>query len=266
MSEAYRIKRFHHVTELKHRRLRQDKLIPLLDRLAAYHIMKDEIDDLLSTDEAMQLHMDDIDRLEDSLGIIQNLLEGDWLIDYRGDERPTYLMKFKKYSYQPHKHLFVKHFGEVSHVFEVKPVDLPEDVREPLLHAAHLETLPLSVSNMLDKYEVLALELEKQKEEAKKQEKVKAADTTKLRRGRPSKHGEVRVVKAATKSIPSNGRLVHPSSSSYVKVYKQLRADTSLMNVSRLMLEFYIKKSFRSGMNLDEWVLETKKILPKNRS
>jgi hypothetical protein len=112
-------------------------------------------------------------------------------------------MKFKRYSYEPHKHLFVKHFGEVSHVFEVKPTDLPEDVREPLLHAAHLETLPLSVSNMLDKYEVLALELEKQKEEAKKQEQVKAADAPKLKRGRPSRNGPVIVRKVASKDNAS---------------------------------------------------------------
>lgn len=204
MSEAYRIKKFHHVTELKYRRLRQDRLVPLLDRLAGYHLMEDDIDYLMSSKEAMQLHMDDIDSLEDSLGIIQNLLEGDWLIDYRGDEYSTYLMKFKKYSYQLHKHLFVKHFGVVSHVFEVKPTDLPDNVREPLLRAGHLETLPLSVSNMLDKYEVLALELEKQKEENEKQEKVRLADRPKQRRGRPSKNGPVIVRKVAnTGNVPN---------------------------------------------------------------
>lgn len=198
MSEAYRIKRFHHVTETKHGRLRKEKLVPLLDRLAAYHIMKDEIDDLLSTDEAMQLRMDDIDVLEDTLGVMQNLLEGDWLIDYKSDEHPVYLMKFKEYSYQPHKHLFIKHFGEVSHVFEVKPADLPPDVLEPLLHASHLATLPLSVSNMLDKYEVLALALEQQAEK-EKEEHDEPKKASGLKRGRPSKNGPVIIRKTAAK-------------------------------------------------------------------
>ena len=203
MSEAYRIRRFHHVTEAKHGRLRKEKLVPLLDRLAAYHVMKDEIDDLLSTDEAMQLRMDDIDTLEEILNIVQNLLEGDWLIDYKSDEHPVYLMKFKEYSYQPHKHLFIKHFGEVSHVFEVKPADLPPDVLEPLLHASHLETLPLSVSNMLDKYEVLALALEQQAEK-EKEEKDEPKQASGLKRGRPSKNGPVIVRKAPAKgSVPS---------------------------------------------------------------
>lgn len=203
MSEAYRIKKFHHVTETKHRRLRKEKLIPLVDRLPLYHLHEDDLDDLLSSREAMQLRMEDIDALEDALNIIRNMLKGDWLIDYRGDDQPVYLMKYKKYSCLPHKHLFVKHFAEVSHVFEVKLSDLPPDVLEPLLHAGHLETLPLSVSRMLDKYEVLALALEQ--EAAKKVvEKEEPTKTTGLKRGRPSKNGPVIIRKTASKGNVPN--------------------------------------------------------------
>lgn len=199
MSEAYRITKFHHVTVAKHDRLLREKLVPLLDKLADKHIMNEDYDDLLSSDEAMALHLDDFDNLEDWLGVIQNMLEGDWLIYYKNSEHPVYLMKFKRYSYQPHKHLYVKHFGELSHVFEVKVDDLPQGILEPLLEAKHLETLPLSVSSLLDKYEVLALALEEQ-EKQKKKESDDNQPRTKLRRGRPSKHGEVIVTRKAYKN------------------------------------------------------------------
>ena len=61
MSEAYRIKKFHHVTVAKHDRLRDEKLVPLLDKLADKHIMNDDFDDLLSSTEAMSLHIEDFD-------------------------------------------------------------------------------------------------------------------------------------------------------------------------------------------------------------
>lgn len=200
MSEAYRIKKFHHVTVAKHDRLRDEKLVPLLDKLADKHIMNEDFDDLLSSTEAMSLHIEDFDNLEDWLGVIQNMLEGDWLIYYKNSEHPVYLMKFKRYSYQPHKHLYVKHFGELSHVFEVKQSDLPEEVLTPLLAANHLETLPLSVSNMLDKYEVLALAME-QEATRQKQNEEESKPRTKVKRGRPSKHGEVIVTRAAYKNL-----------------------------------------------------------------
>lgn len=53
MSEAYRITKFHHVTVAKHDRLLKEKLVPLLDKLADKHIMNEDYDDLLSSDEAM---------------------------------------------------------------------------------------------------------------------------------------------------------------------------------------------------------------------
>lgn len=200
MSEAYRIKRFHHVTGAKHDRLREEKLVPLLDKLSDKHILKEDFDDLLSSDEAMSLHIEDFDNLEDWLGIIQNMLEGDWLIYYKSPDHPVYLMKFKRYSYQPRKHLYVKHFGELSHVFEVQQSDLPPDVLDPLLEAKHLETLPLSVSNMLDRYEVLALAIEEEAQK-KKPDAVNDKPITKVKRGRPSKHGEVVVTRAAYKNL-----------------------------------------------------------------
>jgi hypothetical protein len=157
MSEAYRIKRFHHVTGAKQKRLRDEKLVPLIAQLPTARVMSEEVDDLLSTDEAMALKMDEIDALEEQLHTIQNLLEGDWFIDYTHSEQPAYIMKFKRYGYHQHRHLYIKHFGHVSHVFNVQPHDMPEEVLESLASASHLATLPLTVSNALEKYEALVL-------------------------------------------------------------------------------------------------------------
>jgi len=199
VSEAYRITRFHHVTGAKHDRLIKEKLVPLLDKLADKHIINEDFDDLMSSDEAMAMHIDDIDNLEDWLGVIQNMLEGDWLIYYKSHNHPVVLMKFERYTYHQHKHLYIKHFGKLSHVFEVNVVDLPQDVLDPLLEAKHLETLPLSVSNLLDKYEILALAM-KEQEKLKKKEEEPDKPRTKLKRGRPSKHGEVIVTRKAYKN------------------------------------------------------------------
>lgn len=199
MSEAYRITRFHHVTGAKHDRLIKEKLVPLLDKLADKHIVNEDFDDLMSSDEAMSMHIDDIDNLEDWLSVIQNMIEGDWLIYYKSQDYPVILMKFERYTHQQHKHLYVKHFGTLSHVFEVNVSDLPQDILEPLLGSKHLETLPLSVSNLLDKYEILALAM-KEQEKLKKKEEEPDKPRTKLKRGRPSKHGEVIVTRKAYKN------------------------------------------------------------------
>lgn len=198
MSEAYRIKRFHHVTSAKHRRLRDEKLIPLLDHLANNHIIKEDMDSLLSSDEAMQMRMDEFDSLEKVLGVVQNILDGDWLVDCIDEAQPIYIMKFKRYSYQPHKHLFVKHFGVVSHVFKVEPNSLPTDLLIPILRASHLDTLPLSISKTLDKYEILALAMEEQEKENKDHIELLQA-TSKVKRGRPTMNGPVIIKKPASR-------------------------------------------------------------------
>lgn len=203
MSEAYRVKKFYHVTEAKHKRLREESLVPLLARLPDNHILAEEIDDLLTSDEAMSLHIDDFDRLEEHISTIQNLIDGDWLIDYDEDSDYAYLMKFKKYIYNAHKHLYIKHFGYVSHTFKVQISELPIEVLTPLSHARHLETLPLSVSDLLDHYEVLALALESQKKEEDQFDGHPVKIATK--RGRPSKNGEVKIIKPAYK----NDQMLH---------------------------------------------------------
>jgi hypothetical protein len=203
MSEAYRIKKFHHITEAKHKRLREENLVPLLARLSSSHIVTDEIDDLLASEEAMSLHIDEFDSLEEHICTIQNLLEGDWLIDFNEYNQYLYLMKFKKYSYQAHKHLYIKHFGQVSHVFKVGIDELSDDVLTPLIKADHLQTLPLIVSNILDRYEVLALASETQAKERESRSKAPAITT--IKRGRPSKNGEVKIIKPAYK----NDQMLH---------------------------------------------------------
>lgn len=199
MSEAYRIKKFHHVTGAKQKRLRDEKLVPLIARLPFAHVISDSVDDMLSTKEAMALKMDEIDLLEEQLYVTQNLLEGDWLIDYINSEQPAYIMKFERYGYHQHRHLYIKHFGHVSHVFKVKPNDMPEEVLEPLASAGHLGTLPLSVSNMLDKYEVLALaQAQQEQKEAREKSKPDKTKPDKIVKKRAnSRNGEVKIVRAA---------------------------------------------------------------------
>lgn len=199
MSEAYRIKKFYHVTGTKHKRLRDENLVPLIALLPLARVISEDIDDMLTADETMMLKMNEIDTLEEQLHTIQNLLEGDWFIDYTDDEQTAYIMKFKRYIYYEHKHLYIKHFGQVSSIFKVKPLDMPEELRESLSSANHLETLPLNISMMLDKYEVLALAEERQAQET-------ALKKTGIRRPKPhkvttkttnSRNGEVKVVRAA---------------------------------------------------------------------
>lgn len=194
MSEAYRIKRFHHVTQAKQKRLRDEKLVPLMAQFPFTRVMSEEVDDLLSTDEAMALKMDEIDALEGQLYTIQNLIDGDWLIDYVNSEQPAYIMKFERYSYHQHRHLYIKHFAHVSHIFKVKSRDMPEEVLEPLTSARHLQTLPLSVSSMFDKYELLA-SAQEQQEQVETRAKEKPHKIIKRRSN--SRNGEVRIVRVA---------------------------------------------------------------------
>lgn len=199
MSEAYRIKRFHHVTGAKQKRLRDEKLVPLIAHLPDERVMSDDVDDLLSTNEAMALKMDEVDALEKQLYTIQNLLEGDWFIDFIDSAQPAYIMKFKRYAHLQHKHLYVKHFGQVNHIFKVMPLDMPKEVLIPLSSAKHLETLPLSVSNMLDKYEILALAREEQeRQNARQKVQLEKPKTDKTRKSSAKPHnGEVKIIRAA---------------------------------------------------------------------
>lgn len=153
MSEAYRLHRFHHVSDAKYDRLREENLLPLIDCLTEHDLKATDIDDLMVSEEVMNLHMHEVDLLEDRLGIIQNILPGDWLIDFSENDQKIILAKYKRYVHHPHRHLYIKHFGEASVVYEIDPTDLPEELRLVIREASHLETLPLSVSAKLDRYE-----------------------------------------------------------------------------------------------------------------
>lgn len=203
MSEAYRIKKFHHVTNAKHRRLREEKLVPLLSDLSAERIMREEVDDLLSKKEVMRLSMDEVDALEGQIYTIQNMISGDWLVDFTNPNLPIYVMKFKRYAYAEHKHLYIKHFAEVSHVFELKPDALPQSVLLSLAGTNHLSTLSLDASHMLDRFEFLIREREQkeleEQENAKNepQELSAYSPVSLVKKRRTVRNGEVRILRPA---------------------------------------------------------------------
>lgn len=199
MSEAYRIKRFHHVTDAKQKRLRSEKLIPLIAHFSGSQIMSEDIDTLMTSEEAMTLKMDEIDALEEQLLITKNLLKGDWLIEYTNNEKPVHIMKFHQYSFEQHKHLYIKHFAMVSHVFSVKPSVIPDEVQIQIEKSSHLQTLPLEVSHMLDKYEALAKakeEIKKELDKQKAERKTESKNVRRTRKQRDNSHNGPVIVKS----------------------------------------------------------------------
>lgn len=179
MSEAYRVKKFHHVTNTKQKRLRSENLIPILDQFPEQPLLDSETDVLMSSPAAMKLKITDFDRLEDQLEVIMNIQNGDWLIEYPESGTEASLMKVISYRHLPHKHLYIKHFAEISHTFSVQKTHLPSWFSDNIDQYDHLKTLPLSVAGMLEKYEALIEQAERNRiarlnEQAKKEDKQKS--------------------------------------------------------------------------------------------
>ena len=238
MSEAYRLHRFHHVSDAKYDRLREEKLLPLIDCLTEHDLRATDIDDLMQTDEVMNLHMHEVDLLEDSLGVIQNILPGDWLIDFSENDQKIILAKFNRYVHHPHRHLYIKHFGEASVVYEVDPTDLPEELQLVIRDASHLETLPLTVSAALDQYE----------EELLTQATVESEQSSKS----SSTIRVVRQPKTYTKITPQ--LLVNVRN----RIIKDRGINPRLSKKdARAQLYEQIKKAFRPGMTYAEVVVAT---------
>lgn len=240
MTEAYRIRRYHHVTDAKHARLREEHLLPLLERLSDHDIVTEDIDDLMLTDEAMGLHMDDIDTLEEQLNIIQNILPGDWLIDISEDGDTVYLGKYNGYVHHPHRHLFIKHFAEASHIYKVALSELPEEVTAHITNAEHLETLPLSVSSALD-----ALE------QTLQQKEVPEEPVAKKQKGSGSSGKEVKTYRKVTPQL-----LVMVRN----KIFKEqgYPSSKSVPKDKKRWLHDQIKAAFTPGMTYAELVVAVK--------
>lgn len=238
MSEAYRLHRFHHVSDAKYDRLREENLLPLIEGLTEHDLKATDIDDLMVTEEVMNLHMHEVDLLEDSLGVIQNILPGDWLIDFSGNDQKIILAKYKRYVHHPHRHLYIKHFGEASVVYEIDPIDLPEELQLVIRDASHLETLPLSVSAALDQYE----------EELLAQAAVESEQSSKS----GSTIRVVRQPKTYSKITPQ--LLVNVRN----RIIKDRGINPQLSKKdARTLLHEQIKKAFRPGMTYAEVVVAT---------
>lgn len=212
MSEAYRVMNYHHVTSSKRKRLLEEGLVPILDYFANVHLLQESIDDIMFHEDALRMKVEEFDAYEDRILTIQSMLKGDWLVEYVSRDQPIRIHKLDGYRHNTKVHLYVKHFAHVAHSFSIKPNALSETGYAILESAAHLETLPLSFSKSLDKYELLV----KQREEKKSQDEIKRsiAEANRIKEerrnlravssrkpGRPSRNGEVRIIKPAFKNV-----------------------------------------------------------------
>lgn len=215
MSEAYRVMSFHHVTPSKRRRMLEEGLLPLLDNFSNVDLLSETIDDIMSHQDALKMNVDEFDYYENSILTVQAMIKGDWLVEYYGRQNPLYLHKLDGYRHDTRVHLYVKHFAHVAHSFKVRPEALSDKGHEILESTIHLETLPLSFAKMLERFEEMVTKRDEKRtkdqvaqsiEEAqRKKDSKRSAQGAPIRRsGRPSRNGEVRIIKPATKQSRSD--------------------------------------------------------------
>lgn len=211
MSEAYRVTRYHHVTPAKHRRLLLDNLVPLLDKFAEVKLLHEDIEDIMMSKDARSLNITDFDAYESQILTIQSITKGDWLIEYKDENNPIYLYKIERYQFEPRIHLHIKHFARIEHIFKIQSTIIPVEALKLIADAGHLATLPLSISNMLEKYEALAhaRNLKKQQQELQNEEDIRqelkkyrlSASTSIIRPRNKPKNGPVIIRRAVSKVI-----------------------------------------------------------------
>ena len=203
MLTAYRIKKYHHVSNARQARLRHENLVPLFDLLPNQSLLDDDVDTILSSEEAMASQLDDVRTAEAQINAIRSIRDGDWLIEYNGKEQPMYLMRFNRYEHRQHKHLYVKHFATITHVFSVESSVIQDSSLPILNNADHLMMLPFSVSMILKKYEAVILAQEEKDSTANKtpHKKHQSLKRRKARRVPLFRNGPITIKTGASSTV-----------------------------------------------------------------
>lgn len=122
-NKAFRIKRYKYVDQRKWERLLEESLVPISD--------------------------EPFENAPDNKVFFE---KGDWLVEYADCKKPVYAYRVKSYRYEPHLHLYIKHFVEVDIIYNLPRNILSDNDYDFLAMAEHLEPLLPSMFDALNKY------------------------------------------------------------------------------------------------------------------
>lgn len=144
--QAYAVRQHHTVDNGMLQRMLHRNIIPAFEMFPDQPLVDVDIDNLMSRPEIMSLSNSDVDRVEQCLDSLIDLIGIDWIALPLEFSRKILFAQVSNYEYIRYQaHLHIKHYIKFKESFELDYDDIPEDILQTILKAETLSKLPSEI-------------------------------------------------------------------------------------------------------------------------
>lgn len=167
--QVYAVRQHHTVDNGMLSRMLHRKIIPAFEMFPDLPLVDVDIDTLMSRPEILSLTNADVDRVEQCLDSLIDLIGVDWVVMPLESSKKVLFAQVANYEYIRYQaHLHIKHYIKFNESFELEYDEIPDDVLQEILKADTLSKFSPDIYSFIQRHKPMKEVLPPQQPEPSK--------------------------------------------------------------------------------------------------